>query len=113
MEWYSLNLGSSLVQVQVQFEFKFSSIPTTSWFSTYPLLQGFAESLLQEHSEMVMIGLYSCGQAIVLATTFWNHFHTWKSFQTFPSGAKLAVWNQWNGMVEWNSGMEYWNDLLS
>ena len=24
-----------------------------------------------------------------------------------------AVWNQWNGMVEWNSGMEYWNDLLS
>jgi hypothetical protein len=22
-----------------------------------------------------------------------------------------AVWNQWNGTVEWNSGMEYWNDL--
>ena len=22
----------------------------------------------------------------------------------------MAVWNQ---MVEWNSGMEYWNDLLS
>ena len=25
----------------------------------------------------------------------------------------LAVWNQWNGMVECNSEMEYWNDLLS
>ena len=25
----------------------------------------------------------------------------------------MAVWNQWNGMVEWTSGMEYWNDLLS
>ena len=21
-----------------------------------------------------------------------------------------AVWNQWNGIVEWNGGMEYWND---
>ncbi len=21
-----------------------------------------------------------------------------------------AVWNQWNGIVEWNSGMECWND---
>ena len=28
-------------------------------------------------------------------------------------GKGRAVWNQWNGMVEWNSGMEYWNDLLS
>jgi len=23
----------------------------------------------------------------------------------------LAVKNQWNGMVDWNGGMEYWNDL--
>ena len=23
----------------------------------------------------------------------------------------LAVKNQWNGMVEWNTGMEYWNDF--
>jgi len=22
-----------------------------------------------------------------------------------------AVKNQWNGMVEWNTGMEYWNDI--
>ena len=51
---------------------------------------GFAESLLQEHSQLVMIDLYSCGQAIVLATTFWNHFHTWKSFQTFPSSKDSA-----------------------
>ena len=21
-----------------------------------------------------------------------------------------AVYNKWNGMVEWNTGMEYWND---
>ena len=21
------------------------------------------------------------------------------------------VWNQWNGMVEWTTGMEYWNGL--
>ena len=20
-----------------------------------------------------------------------------------------GVWNKWNGMVEWNAGMEYWN----
>ena len=26
----------------------------------------------------------------------------------------MGVWNQWNGMVEWNAGMEYWNiDLLA
>ena len=24
-----------------------------------------------------------------------------------------AVWNQWNGMVEWNSGMQYWNDGMT
>jgi hypothetical protein len=23
----------------------------------------------------------------------------------------LTIWNQWNRIVEWNSGMEYWNDL--
>ena len=23
----------------------------------------------------------------------------------------MAVKNQWNGMVEWNTGMEYWNDF--
>ena len=22
-----------------------------------------------------------------------------------------AVKNQWNGMVKWNTAMEYWNDL--
>ena len=22
-----------------------------------------------------------------------------------------GVWNQWNGMVEWTTGMEYWNGL--
>ena len=22
-----------------------------------------------------------------------------------------AAKNQWNGMVEWNTGMEYWNDI--
>ena len=21
----------------------------------------------------------------------------------------MTVWNQWNGMVEWNSGLKYWN----
>ena len=24
---------------------------------------------------------------------------------------KAGVWNQWNGMVEWTTGMEYWNGL--
>ena len=23
----------------------------------------------------------------------------------------MGVWNQWNGMVEWTTGMEYWNGL--
>ena len=23
-----------------------------------------------------------------------------------------AVWNQWNGTVEWNTGMEYWNGVF-
>ena len=27
------------------------------------------------------------------------------------SGQPEGVWNQWNGMVEWTSGMEYWNGL--
>ena len=22
----------------------------------------------------------------------------------------MGVWNQWNGMVEWTTGMEYWNE---
>ena len=26
-------------------------------------------------------------------------------------GWKRVVWNQWNGLVEWNSGMEYWNAI--
>ena len=44
-----------------------------------------------------------------------------KRAKCMPSVAKLvplgmlavnteqAVWNQWNGTVEWSSGMEYWN----
>ena len=24
----------------------------------------------------------------------------------------MAVKNQWNGMVEWNTGMEHWNGIL-
>ena len=26
---------------------------------------------------------------------------------------KSAVMNQWNGMVEWNTGMEYWNGSIN
>ena len=30
-----------------------------------------------------------------------------------PGGCfSRGVWNQWNGMVEWNTGMEYWNDPI-
>ena len=30
------------------------------------------------------------------------------------SDTKLwGVWNQWNGMVEWNTGMGYWNGSKS
>ena len=24
----------------------------------------------------------------------------------------MGFWNQWNGMVEWTTGMEYWNGIL-
>jgi len=24
----------------------------------------------------------------------------------------MGVWNQWNGMVEWTTEMEYWNGIL-
>ena len=24
----------------------------------------------------------------------------------------MGVWNQWNGMVEWNAGMERWSGTL-
>ena len=27
--------------------------------------------------------------------------------------AKKAVKNQWNGMIQWNTGMEYWNGLIN
>ena len=27
--------------------------------------------------------------------------------------SKMAVKNQWNGIVEWNTGMEYWNGLIN
>ena len=26
--------------------------------------------------------------------------------------SEMAVKNQWNGMLEWNTGMEYWNGLI-
>ena len=39
----------------------------------------------------------------------WN----WNDLLSLKSDFWGAVWNQWNGMVEWNSGMEYWNDLSS
>ena len=29
------------------------------------------------------------------------------------STSHAAIKNQWNGMVEWNTGMEYWNGLVS
>ena len=32
--------------------------------------------------------------------------------QPTPWCAGMGVWNQWNGMLEWNTGMEYWNDIL-
>jgi len=31
--------------------------------------------------------------------------------QAYKTVGLTAVKNQWNGMVEWNTGMEYWNDL--
>ena len=24
----------------------------------------------------------------------------------------VGVWNEWNGMVEWITGMEHWNGLI-
>ena len=30
----------------------------------------------------------------------------------FYSENKLGVWNRWNGMVEWNAGMEWWNGMV-
>ena len=32
---------------------------------------------------------------------------------SLPVSAALTtrVWNQWNEMVEWTTGMEYWNEL--
>ena len=29
-----------------------------------------------------------------------------------PPISKSHVWNQWNGMVEWNGGMEWWNGMV-
>ena len=23
----------------------------------------------------------------------------------------MGVWNQWNGVLEWNGGMEHWNGI--
>jgi len=58
-----------------------------------------------------------------------THDDTWGEFQrkqacsntreegTIYHGATISqaltrtVKNQWNGMVEWNTGMDYWNDL--
>ena len=30
---------------------------------------------------------------------------------TIQKEVNLGVWNQWNGMVEWTTGMEYRNEL--
>ena len=41
----------------------------------------------------------------------YNHLYNGTSILPLqPSVEMLDVWNQWNGMVEWNTGMEYWND---
>ena len=26
-------------------------------------------------------------------------------------GINKAVWNQWTGLLDWNTGLEYWNGL--
>ena len=36
----------------------------------------------------------------------------WLVLTTANHSGHMVVKNQWNGMVEWNTGMAYWNRLI-
>ena len=48
-----------------------------------------------------------CDVADLLYDICW--MSSWEIFFPYPNILGMGVYFRWNGMVEWNSGMDYWN----
>ena len=58
------------------------------------------------NSELIMLTILKC---IMMKLKFEQHWHA-ATYHYYIS-SRLSILNQWNGIVDCNTGMEYWNGL--
>jgi len=56
-----------------------------------------------------MLLFHFCAIPAISSTWFWAVYNRWTGLLDYWTHSMKGVYIQWNGMVEWNSGMDYWN----